>query len=368
MDADGAGIATTSNMETKLSEILTAITKLDERMSSMETRLSSQASALSGLSDTIGKLGNKLEAMEGKTRDIEQTATEEKAMLEAELASLRDSLANNFKDKSPVIDVDAAEAVMPSHPGSRITPPGQPIARAADGGDAWGAYLANRPTAGRPKITAPAGVPQPSAPSHLHNTTGMFKSNNGNNKLTATQSDWVWVKGYPRDLTTKQLRAEASRILALHEVDEEDVDIIVRGFGRSFAIKFSSAESARDFREEARDNAHEWVDPRDKEVHQLRFMGDKPLFVRLRDRVFASLWHKALPKVVAKHPGGKLGQSRGKLWAIIDDCPVSLFSSRLDPDDPARFQLEADLVNCQDFGISRDDANVWIAAALRTAA
>jgi hypothetical protein len=178
----------------------------------------------------------------------------------------------------------------------------------------------------------------------------------------------VWVKGYPRDLTTKQLRAEASRILHLHEIDEDDVEVIVRGFGRNFALKFTTRDLARDFREEARDAQHCWVDPRDKLTHDLKIHGDKPLFVRLRDRIFAQLWQRTLTKVVAKHPQAKLGQSRGKLWAIIDDCPAAIFSSRPGPDDPSKFILSADEENCAYYDIGKDEANCWMAHALRAAA
>jgi hypothetical protein len=198
--------------------------------------------------------------------------------------------------------------------------------------------------------------------------TQAAQNQNYPNKYTATQSDLVWVKGYPRDLTTKQLRNEAERILGLHDIDADDVEVIVRGFGRNFAIKFMTSDLARDFREEARDTHHAWTDPHDKSIHSLKLHSDKPLFVRLRDRIFAHLWQKTLAKVVQVHPDAKLGQSRGKLWAIVDDCPMPIFASRFDPDDPAKFLLEADTDSCDYFRIGRDEANCWMAQALRISA
>jgi hypothetical protein len=199
-------------------------------------------------------------------------------------------------------------------------------------------------------------------------STNDIGKQNKNNKYTKTNSDLVWIKGYPRDLTTKQLKAEASRILGLHDIDDDDVDIIVRGFGRSFAIEFSSKDKARDFREEARDAKHTWVDPRDSSSHTLKVHADKPLFVRLRDRIFSHLWQKTLPKVIAKDPHAKLGQSRGKLWVLVQDCPYCIFSSRPDPEDETKVILEADADNCSTYGIASDEANVWMAQALRTVA
>jgi hypothetical protein len=72
--------------------------------------------------------------------------------------------------------------------------------------------------------------------------------------------------------------------------------------------------------------------------------------------------------VTAKHPEAKLGQSRGKLWAIVDDCPTAIFAAKPDPDDPAKFLLTADDDACQYYDIAKDEANCWIATALRALA
>jgi hypothetical protein len=325
----------------------------------MDQRLAGQAGALANIADAMKHLHEKVAVLESQSQETQAKAKEEQELLDAKIASMQEAMekgrtVNKENLHNQVIPPSSLPAVSSQGPGG--------------GGDAWGDYIANRAKVGPSPTSADVSM-HPSTTTPLTNTTsGKIKGNQDKNKYTATQSDLAWIKGYPRDLTTKQLRVEAARILSLRDIDEEDVDVIVRGFGRSLAVKFPLAEHARDFREEARDVAHAWVDPRDKAVHPLKFMGDKPLFVRLRDRVFAVLWQKALPKVLAKHSGGKLGQSRGKLWAIVEECPVSLFSSRPDPDDPARFLLEADLANCLDFGITREEANVWIAAALRALA
>jgi hypothetical protein len=357
------GMATPSHEgpseDDKLGAILTALTKIEDRMNAMDQRLAGQVSALANIAEATKHLNQKVVDLENKAQETQAKAREEQELLDSKIAAMQEAMT---KDRTETKANVHKQIIPPSS-----APPASSCGHGG-GGDAWGDYLANRAKTGPPLMAAGVAVLPPTTPPHMNATGGKVKGNQDKNKLTSTQSDLVWIKGYTRDLTTKQLRTEAARILAMHDVDEDDVDVIVRGFGRSMAIKFATADQARDFREEARDAAHEWVDPRDKAAHPLRFMGDKPLFVRLRDRVFAVLWQKTLPKVLAKHPGGKLGQSRGKLWAIVDECPVSLFSSRPDPDDPARFQLEADLSNCQDFGISRDEANMWIAAALRAAA
>jgi hypothetical protein len=159
--------------------------------------------------------------------------------------------------------------------------------------------------------------------------------------------------------------------MGLNDIDPETdgVETIVRGFGRSFALKFPSAALARDFREEIRDVLPSWTDPRTKEVHDLKVHSDKPLFVRLRDRLFAELWKLVLPKVQGKHGGAaKRGQSRGKLWVIVDDYPLCLFGSRPDPDDPGRFTLDAEYENLGHYGASKDEANAWMARALKAVA
>jgi hypothetical protein len=159
--------------------------------------------------------------------------------------------------------------------------------------------------------------------------------------------------------------------MGLKDLDPEadGIETIVRGLGRSFALKFPTAAAARDFREEIRDTLPSWCDPRTKEVHDLKIHSDQPLFVRLRDHLFAEIWKTALPKVQAKHgPAAKLGQSRGKLWVIVDDYPLSLFGSRPDPDDPGRFLLDADYDNLNHYGVDQDEANAWMARALKAVA
>jgi uncharacterized coiled-coil protein SlyX len=349
------------SFEGKLSEILAAITRFDERMSSMETRFTSQATALSDLADTIGKLNDKLQEMEDKTRKMERVAFEEKELLEGKLASLRESIAKTTGSDDTVIDIDeekeAPPRTMPMRgPELRVTPPGQQRQQHHIVPDAWAEYRRKQ------------GQKNNSAPALITPASQVQKPARADNKYTKASNELVWIKGYPRDLTTKQLRAEATRLLGLHDIDPEEVEVIVRGFGRSFAFKFQSADAARDFREEARDALHTWTDPRDKDIHKLKVHADKPLFVRLRDRIFSALWQRVLPKVQEKSPAARLGQSRGKLWVILEDCPYSLFSSRPDPEDENKFVLEADEVNCLAYNISKDEANVWMAQALRTVA
>jgi hypothetical protein len=295
--------------------------------------------------------------LEKKTEELEQKAQDEKDMLETKMASLRDMLAHG-KHKNSTEDHDNKDEVMVPH--GSAGPSGSRVA-----GDAWADYLKRRGPPAR-AIVPPSTSSVP--PQLFQNNNNTARRQETDTKYTATKPDLVWVKGYTRDLTTKQLKAEASRLLALHDIEEEDVEVIVRGFGRSFAIQFATQDLARDFREEARDAQHAWVDPRDKLSHPLRFHGDKPLFVRLRDRVFAHLWRKVLPKAHAKHPDAKLGQSRGKLWIIVNDCPYSVFSSRPEPDDASKFMLEADADTCQEYDISREEANTWMAQALRMGA
>jgi TolA-binding protein len=351
-------------VEEQLGAILSAITRLDGRMSAMEQRLATQATALSNLSDAFDQLNGKLKEMETKTSEMEQQARDEKDMLEGKLASLRESLARNTnkKDSALIIDQEPEEPnrSLPSWgPGLRATPPGQQVSPAQQSHDAWAGYLRNK-AAGSAKV--PVQSPSQQAP------RAQPQPYTRDNKYTKFSSEIVWVKGYPRDLTTKQLHAEASRILGLNDIDPEDVEVIVRGFGRSFAYRFHSADAARDFREEVRDALPSWTDPRDKDIHQLKIHSDKPLFVRLRDRVFSELWKKVLPKILAKDPSAKLGQSRGRLWVIVADCPYCLFSSRPDPDDAGRFLLDADIANCQDYNISQDEATAWMELALRAVA
>jgi uncharacterized coiled-coil protein SlyX len=350
--------ATPPISEGKLEAILAAVNKLSDRMTAMESRLATQANSLSELTETIGQLHGKLNEMDLKTKDMEKKAEQEKNMLEEKLAALRASIGHNKHTHTIDAEAEAEPALSPRiapawGPGMKVTPPGQQHP------DAWADYLRNKAVHTTPAQALPAAPQAPRA---------QPRQSIPANKYTKFSTDLIWIKGYPRDLTTKQLKAEANRILGLHDIDPEEVEIIVKGFGRSFAVRFQSAEAARDFREEARDALPSWTDPRDKDVHQLKIHSDKPLFVRLRDRIFAELWKKVLPKVLDKDPSAKLGQSRGRLWVIVADCPFCLFASRPDPDDAHKFILDADLDNCKEYGISVDEATTWMELALRVVA
>ena len=179
----------------------------------------------------------------------------------------------------------------------------------------------------------------------------------------------LWVKGYPRDLTTKQLKEEAIRLIELNGYDEHDAIIQVRGFGRSFSLEFRTAEAARDFREELMDLSPAWTDPRSTCKHELKIVGDKPLFVRLRDRLFGELWKRVLP-ALREHqgPNARLGQNRGKLWAILGDDCFELYSSLPDPDDNSKFTLKVATENLHLIGADEPTAASWAELALRAVA
>jgi hypothetical protein len=351
-----------TDLKQMMMTIMKSVAAIESQLTSVDQRLVAQAGALASITEAMKQVHQKIADLEKKTAVMEENAKTEQDLLEARINSMKDIFSGGGSPAAATPHREPPACIQrPVIPPSSYTAGSRD--RGRDGGDAWADYNALRGGRSAPTIaTTPSARP---TPQHRNAADG---PQTDKTKYTSTQSDLVWVKGYPRDLTTKQLRAEASRILDLHDVDMDEVDIIVRGFGRNFAIKFMSSDLARDFREEARDSNHAWTDPRDKDIHPLKFHSDKPLFVRLRDRIFAYLWNKVLPKVLAVHPHAKLGQSRGKLWSIVDDCPLALFASRPDPEDPAKFILEADEKGCMDYHISKDEANTWMAQALRVVA
>jgi uncharacterized coiled-coil protein SlyX len=348
----------------KLGCVLKALSRVESTLSALDERITKHNTTIGELTDGLRTLHQKLQDIEDKTKAMEAKVATEASMLDEKLAAFKAT----FK---PYITKCKADDSPPSHARwAKVTPPtasratGASSSSPSDEPDAWAPYLQNR--GARQGVPDQPGRQQqqqqrrPSEPQLAHRP---------NTKFTKVNTSVVWVKGYPRDLTTKQLRAEAERLLHLNDIDPDDVQVIVKGFGRSFAIQFDSSDAARAFREETRDLTPTWVDPRTKDIHDIKIMSDKPLFVRIRDKLFAEPWRRVLPAVVTKHGNdARLGQSRGSLWSIVDDCPVRLFTSKPDPDDQGKFLLEAHYNNLNDLNITRDEAQAWIQKALASIA
>ena len=310
----------------------------------IESRMDSQDEKISGMTASVQLFTN---SFQNKLREQKEQQAIKDGDFQKQLDELNKSLAK--------LNTSSATSAPPS---------------SSSPGDPWAAAAAARrapATASSTTTSAAAARPPPASgpPGPRNAASASARASSAPRAAGAAGSvdrRVVWVKGFPRDLLTRQLLDEGNRILRLIPHFESNVEVKALGFGRIFRYTCETPMLAKELHAELCELEPVWKDPRTGESTALRFSFDKSLPVRLKDRLYGLMWKKLIPHV--EQAGGRLGQSRGRLWLIREDGPSELLSASVDIDDMASSSISANFPNLAQIGVAEDTARAWIRDAL----
>jgi hypothetical protein len=180
----------------------------------------------------------------------------------------------------------------------------------------------------------------------------------------------LWLKGFKETLTTKFLIDFARRAI---ERLAPDLRVGAKpgafGFGATVYVDYPANTYMLPIRTALTALQLTHTDS-EGNTHVIRVSPDQPLDVRHKGRALGELW-----KLVEPHLSGlpaadcpkdfKLGNSNGKLFLVIDNRPLELFSTLLD--DQGNLTIVHNAKNTKKYKINEELAQAWASTASRTA-
>jgi hypothetical protein len=180
----------------------------------------------------------------------------------------------------------------------------------------------------------------------------------------------LWLKGFRETLTSKFLNDYANKAVARlppeHRVGAKPG---APGFGAVVYVDYPPGTLMTPIKKAFADLQLAHVDDEGKE-HPIRVATDQPLAVRHKGRLLGELWKLVEPHLAtlleATCPRAhKLGTSNGKLFLVVTDRPVELFSTALD--DQGNLTINGNKNNVLKYGITEAIIQSWITTATRAA-
>jgi hypothetical protein len=181
----------------------------------------------------------------------------------------------------------------------------------------------------------------------------------------------VWIKGFKETLTTKYLNEYARKAADRLPPDLRGVAKTgAPGFGSAVFLDFPDGTLMNPIKSALIDMDLKHTDESGVE-HSLRISTDQPLEVRHKGRALGELWKLVEPHLsglpAASRPTGfKLGSSNGKLFLVLNNRPIELFSTYID--DRGAMHINPNLDNLGKYQVDEAMAQSWACAASRSAA
>jgi hypothetical protein len=180
----------------------------------------------------------------------------------------------------------------------------------------------------------------------------------------------IWLKGFRETLTSKFLNEYSKNALARISPDlSAGAKPGAPGFGAVVYIDYPPGTLMNPIRKALTDLQLVHKDEAGTE-HPIRVATDQPLAVRHKGRLLGELWKLVEPHLAnlpsdSRPRNFKLGTSNGKLFLVVSDRPVELFSTTMD--DQGNLTVHMNEKNSPKYGITESMAQSWITTATRAA-